>query len=321
MLKALTLTNFQSHKTSLLTFSPGVNVVIGPTDVGKSALIRSLSWIVHNRPSGDQFISHGEKEVSATLEFDNVSITRSKGQKNSYKLDDMELVGFGQDVPAEVSAAINMNELNIQYQHDGPFLLGESAGAVARTLNKIVNLDKIDESLFNVRRLETENRTSISSIKGKLADLDSELESKPNFVLIDGILTQLNRYYVRAMDCENTVDNIEELKKKIDFCQRNLDNIIIPDVDFIVIESKIADLEKKSREKERLTRLISSLLTQQKGISTYEEEMERCKKNLKLLCPSLCPLCGQSVTHTLLLGAESVEGGVQKENGGKSSVL
>ena len=42
MIKKLHLKNCQSHKDSLLEFSPRLNVFVGDTDSGKSAIIRGL---------------------------------------------------------------------------------------------------------------------------------------------------------------------------------------------------------------------------------------------------------------------------------------
>jgi len=55
MIKYLQIQNFQSHKDSLLEFDPGVNVIVGSSDSGKTAVIRALRWLVWNRPSGDAF--------------------------------------------------------------------------------------------------------------------------------------------------------------------------------------------------------------------------------------------------------------------------
>ena len=65
MIQSLALKNFQSHKDTLIKFDPGVNVIVGSTDSGKSAIIRALRWLVWNRPIGDKMRSNwgGETEV------------------------------------------------------------------------------------------------------------------------------------------------------------------------------------------------------------------------------------------------------------------
>ena len=55
-LKQITLKNFQSHKDSTIQLDRGLNAIIGPSDSGKSAIIRAIKWVLYNEPSGDFFI-------------------------------------------------------------------------------------------------------------------------------------------------------------------------------------------------------------------------------------------------------------------------
>ena len=48
MIKSLHIQNFQSHKKTTLKFHKGINVVIGQSDSGKSAIIRALNWTINN---------------------------------------------------------------------------------------------------------------------------------------------------------------------------------------------------------------------------------------------------------------------------------
>jgi exonuclease SbcC len=59
-IKKLSLRNFQSHRETDLEFSPGLNIIVGPSDQGKSAIIRALRWLFYNEPRGTGFIRVGE---------------------------------------------------------------------------------------------------------------------------------------------------------------------------------------------------------------------------------------------------------------------
>lgn len=323
MINSIHLKNFQSHKDTIMTFTNGVNVIVGPSDVGKTSLIRALRWLVHNRPSGEEFISHGETSTSVRIEFDNTIIARVKTKgisKNSYVLNGIDLVGFGQDVPEEVSSLINMNDINIQYQLDGPFLLGESSGVVAKTLNKIVNLDKIDSSLTNVKRLETHNKQSLEKALNRFQTLTEELGNSPDFSRIDRLFDEVTVNYQASETHKAVLAELTSLLKALDYCQQTLDNIVVPDIDFLQVEKDLVELKNKSKLLVELGELLKSIRVQTERLKNYEETVEQCNQELKLLCPDLCPLCGQPVTPTLLFGASTVDVDVQKENGGKSTV-
>ena len=65
-IKRVTLENFQSHKHSVIDFDEQLNVIVGPSDSGKSAIIRGIKWVLYNEPTGDYFIKEGSTECSVT---------------------------------------------------------------------------------------------------------------------------------------------------------------------------------------------------------------------------------------------------------------
>lgn len=69
MLKKIKLKNFMSHKDSELELSPGVNVLTGPNNSGKSAIVTALQLLTElPTREGTYMIRHGEKEAEVTVE-------------------------------------------------------------------------------------------------------------------------------------------------------------------------------------------------------------------------------------------------------------
>lgn len=149
MLEKLVIKNFQCHAALEVFFDPGVTTLVGPTDAGKSAVLRALRWLCLNRPAGDAFVRDGAGRASVTLTLDGgQTVTRTKGRDaNGYALGGQEFRAFGQDVPPAVRGLLNVGELNFQTQHDAPYWLGLSPGQVSRELNALVNLDAMDAAL------------------------------------------------------------------------------------------------------------------------------------------------------------------------------
>ena len=69
-LRKLTVENFQSHEHSEVIFGPGLNVIVGPSDFGKLALVRALRWLFYNEPRGANFISAWARTCRVTVEMD-----------------------------------------------------------------------------------------------------------------------------------------------------------------------------------------------------------------------------------------------------------
>ena len=176
MLKSMHLSNFQSHKASHLEFDPGVNVIIGPSDSGKTAIIRALRWLVWNRPSGDAFRSTWGGDTKASILIENCLIGRGKGKQEEYFLEDTNFKAFGKEVPEEITKALNLNDVNLQSQLDSPFLLSNSPGEVAKHFNRVAHLDQIDEGLSKVQKWIREIDQDISSSEKQVIGFTEDLE-------------------------------------------------------------------------------------------------------------------------------------------------
>lgn len=182
MFEKLIIRNFQSHQKSVLNFHEGVNVIIGQSDSGKTAIIRALRWLIWNRPGGDSFRSTwgGSTIVKLKLhddDHDDVEISRSKYTAgNEYWIDDEKYVAFGTDTPEEIQTLLNVDSVNLQSQLDAPFLLSESPGSIASHFNKVAHLDQIDTSLKKVQSwLNDINRKTVSAEEDVIT-LQSEME-------------------------------------------------------------------------------------------------------------------------------------------------
>ena len=70
------LENFQSHKNTSLEFDRGLNVILGNSDSGKTAILRAIKWALYNEPQGDYFIMQGQNQVLVEIEFSNGAIIK-----------------------------------------------------------------------------------------------------------------------------------------------------------------------------------------------------------------------------------------------------
>ena len=106
MIEKLQIKNFQSHKDSTLEFSPGVNVIVGSSDSGKSAIIRGLRWLAYGKPRGDSMRSWWGGDITITVQLSDCEITRKKGSTNTYFLNKgqntTEFNAIGHEVPQEI---------------------------------------------------------------------------------------------------------------------------------------------------------------------------------------------------------------------------
>lgn len=178
-IKSITLQNFQSHKDTRLELSAGVNAIIGPSDSGKTAILRALRWAAWNKPSGDALRSSwgGDTVVCVEVDEQGQQVVRSRTDKeNLYQVGDIELRAFGADVPSPVRTALNIEEVNLQQQLDRPFLLDDSPGQVAQFLNKVAHLDVIDTAISRISKWTKDLSSTSDRLTAQAAALQKGID-------------------------------------------------------------------------------------------------------------------------------------------------
>jgi chromosome segregation ATPase len=178
MFKSLKLWNFQAHRHLEIEFAPGITTIKGPTDVGKSAVLRALRWVCLNDIGGEDFITWGQKEVVADLLLDSGRVSRRKGKENIYKLNGQPFraIAAGK-VPDAITVLLGVNEINFQRQLDAHFWLASSAPEVSRQLNRVIDLAVIDESLGKVAGFVRAARERVAVTEERLEEKRIALEA------------------------------------------------------------------------------------------------------------------------------------------------
>jgi len=280
MIQQLELHNFQSHPHSLLEFEKGVNVIVGPSDSGKTALFRAFRWLMYNRPLGEAFRSYwgGDTRVEVVLS-DGHKISRWKTDKDhGYTLDGEEFRALKSDVPEEIEKALNMSSINFQQQFDRPFLLDESPGGVAAHFNRISHLESIDRGIRNLIRGEKEIRKTIQANETRIQEITEELKE------FEG-LDELDALVCRAIVLDDTQALLYEEKLRIRTVLGNIstcDRELVEVASVLILEplyNKAMKLIKQREErKARKAELAQDIIQ----LNQWNREAKALHKVLKL---------------------------------------
>lgn len=189
MIKSIDIENYEAHKKSHIEFSPGVTVITGPSDSGKTSIFRFFKWIKENRPLGNAFENWDMKSgdiTSGKISFDNATIFKARiNGSNSYSLEipskfkgKSKKTNFDvvkQDIPEEIVEVFNMSDVNIQSQHGAYFLIDESwsAGKVAEKFNDLAGLNIFDRIFSNINSYILKSSQAIKSYKKSYDELEA----------------------------------------------------------------------------------------------------------------------------------------------------
>lgn len=278
MIKKIKIKNFQSHKNSELLLHKGVNVIVGSSDSGKSAIIRALKWVVFNKPKGDGYRNWEGGDTEVTLETEQSKITRLKSNtENKYFLENRKgtlvFAAFGHDIPKEISDELNIEEVNLQTQSDSPFLISNTSGEVAHHFNKMAGIDKIDyarqkiqsrlnQVTSNIQR-KTEQRTELRKSISEFDYLD-DLEIK-----VDDIGKQenlINKDEEKIKNLNKIKSEITDKNNKIQYLEK-----------YIKAEILLNKITALLETKKELNQQIHSIQNQIKKLSFLDKQMSDLK--------------------------------------------
>lgn len=238
------LDNFQSHGHTEIDLDDGLNIIVGESNHGKTAILRGIMWAVTNQPLGNDFIMAGQDECSVTVCYnDGTSIKRGRTMKDTgyydiYYHDDNGTLqrgqyrGFTNAVPVEVANVHQMpkvnitkdieTHLNVLSQLDGPFLLTESPTVKAAAIGRITGTHVIDAGIKDTNKAIQANRKAIKLYKADIGEKENELQKMPNVDLMEEISKLSNAIidYAESLDdkCEkmnNALSSIAKINKEI----------------------------------------------------------------------------------------------------------
>ncbi len=315
-LRKVVVDNFQSHEHTELALEPGLNVIVGPSDYGKSALVRALRWLFYNEPKGANFIRVGARAVRVLVEFDDgtkLQRLRDTGGKNRYILqrpgeEEKIYEGFGGDVPHEIILASgvrkvfiderNRVELNLGGQLEAPFLLAENGAVRAKVIGQLGGVHILDWAQKSVgtdlRRLrEEENRCSLN-----LKNLETALHAYDHLPRLEAQIRDLEEAAARAEAIINTIDALNEIQKQwnelesaLKEVERRLEALAFLDQ----AEARLQGLEARLQEYRDLVLLCAEMEETELQLKRVEEILEKTSSvpAAEILAAKLEVLAGQ----------------------------
>ncbi|MGM0501484.1 MAG: AAA family ATPase [Bacillota bacterium] len=307
--------NFQSHQQTTIEFAQGFNVITGPSDEGKSAIVRALNWVFYNEPAGTDYIRVGASRCEVKVTFNTgYQIIRSRTPSNSrnrYELITPEgkksvFEKVGRDVPQEIINVHGMPKiefdqdfkmnLNFDHQLGGPFLLKNSQANSAKVIGGLLDVHLVDSAiretandLATQKRQEQQLEEDKLEIENKLQEFDhlpdlaAEIEKK------EDLFTKIKNYKSRLDKLDTYKSDLEEKEKKIKrYNQINSELQNLEQANKLLLKiknnkkrlEKLKKLFKKWNEINKTKEKIRKLLLEVKDIEKSKDFLSRAQNKL-----------------------------------------
>jgi predicted ATP-dependent endonuclease of OLD family len=285
VIESIQLRNFQCHSRRTIPLG-SVTTIVGPNDVGKSAVIRSLRWVAFNRPTGSSFIRRGQKFASVTLKLSGGdSVARVRGKWNGYKVNGERLKAIGTQVPDQVIKTWKVCEANFQFQHDPHFWLTLSPSALNEALNRIVDLNLLDSASRYVRKTLSEDKVRLKVAQEAVQKAQLKLSEYSRVRAAVKSLRGIQEARRKAAAGREKLQRVEEVLEGI---QRRRAVANIPD------PPDVPSLTAERNRIESIMRVVTSIHKAKQALATIKQELKTWKLKLsKLPQVKVCEACNR----------------------------
>lgn len=305
-LTLLEFKDFQSLRDTAISLAPGLNVVVGPSSLGKSAAIRALKALVKNAPAPG-LIRNGSKEFTVTALFsdgDCIDLTKGKNKSEFRVNGELFAKAGASSVPGAVEDLWNISdpELNFAGQHDKPFLLDVPASQVAHTLGELTNAAILMEAVQRANKLRTQSvadeksrtreaeeaREELLTHAGLSARIKAAQAARDAYTAVEQLVSQwqelvaLNNAYVELSEeiASLKVVPTEGLQQRL---QAAMDAVDV-----------MSGLERLYREYDGCK---ADWLDAALEINDLDNQITDLQNNIQEMLGDNCPLCQQRIEH------------------------
>jgi exonuclease SbcC len=284
------LENFQDHEHTVIDFVNGINLVVGSSDAGKSAILRAINFVFHNNLKGESFIRHGSTECKVSVKFsDGVEVCRIKGgDTNSYILTDIDnnkhsFSKIGTSVPDEIKKQLGQPPLDdkkrpISYadQMSNLFLVDLSPTDLPRTLSELTGIQNLQMAAENLSKNARSYDRIIKDKNDKIEKLEKDLDNYSYVVKdleaiesIEKSLETINKNVEKTKKARNFIISNNKISVEAKSVKKQIDT-----------DKKLFELDKNFKEAEKLhTQLVNSKRIL-KSYKTVAEEFNGLKKEI-----------------------------------------
>ena len=309
MLKGLEIKNFQSHEHTSLQFSPSINVIVGSSDVGKSAILRALRWVTEGRPLGDSIVRKNSRGgCYVKIDSDEGVVEKLRDSHGVlYCVNNKELSKVGSQVPEDVSRVVSLGLVNYQFQLEPHFLVLQSGGQIASFINRVLKLNIVGHAISLCTRRIGEKERSKLELK---ESIDKTVRSLKAYVDLD----KLNAIVDRWVDCNTNLEQtgdklvelqsllagIEETDYEVEWLEEYREiSSLVTKIDTLLGELEVCEDDVIELEEAivRIEAIENQLCAERQTVESYSTDLIECINEYESVLKQMkkCPWCGQKL--------------------------
>lgn len=268
--------DFRCIKDIKLSFKPGLNVLRGTSNSGKSSVFAAIKSCIYNIP-GSKNVRSGQENYVVDINYNEHSVVYKKGKSgNSYIVDNEQYTKTGVSQLPAVAQALNIQDIimadekikiNFWNQMEYPFLLDKSPSQLYRFVSDSGEDEALSVALKNMVKDRQATSVQLTLLEGKLqAEKDRvvDLSKKVSDSINDyEIYCQIINLEPEYMNISNLKEIFEQAKEKVRIGKEKQQQLRkIPDIsqeELVTLETMCNDLKELNKIKNDCTTSLQKL--------------------------------------------------------------
>ena len=303
MQEKFTIDNYQIIKHGEILFRPGITLITGSSNNGKSSIFKAYKQLIYNL-SGNTYINQNADKCKLTLENNDYKIVYNKTKsKSSYNITtsdgtlSFDKLGVNQIPEIKDLVKIDKNlHYNFWEQLEKPFLINKTN----REQFLLLQESPISSNLINIQdNIKSDIKTlkddllisqgSLNIINENILKEEKILENSDSINNLINNVTNIATTYNKLINLKNNLNNLNNINNELE----KIHNVINITIDSNIEESYNKYLNLKNK--------ISELININKSIESTNTEYTELENKLNNLINiinkkfNICPICGQEI--------------------------
>lgn len=290
--------DFQIVKSASLEFIPGLTVIQGESNNGKSALFRAIKSCIYNEP-GTTNVRVGCKNYMVGIEHKGHKVIFQKGENSLYMIDGQQFNKVGKSQVPEVANALGIKALSINDstekinfwdQMEKPFLLDRNSSDLFRFIVDSGEDDNLNTTLRTMvsdkNKLNTDKNLkegSIATLKQQIDTMEQTLAGSEEKIKLCENIISFGPMTSKLLTINNTITNITNKEKEIEETTNTIEKKRAIKEE---IESRMNTLSYNISKKEQLQEKVNNYTITSSTLENINEALKN-KVDFKVLLPTI----------------------------------
>lgn len=306
----LHINNFQSIRAQSIDIE-GFTTVVGPSDLGKSALTRALRAVLYNEYHPD-FLRTNTDLCTLYLEIKNGSPISQIQLEKSKKLNQINLIyldgqtktfpKIGRTIPDDMGSMLNLGDieteqgdkfnLNFQGQLEPLFLILENPIIITSFMNRVFGIHKYERALRNINsdqiKLNNEYKRAQVDLQKNKDEYEGVLAEK---VILDEKIAHLSNLIELHQDLDKSMEALCS-------CIRKAEQV---EIDRSIIESMTTEMQDLFSIQVGVSK-VQELAESISNVRVFQDDLKEDRHQLNVLTVDLSNL--MVIFESLVLTSE-----------------